>query len=103
MECWGDALKGQKKLSAPNSVSDPVLRYSSTPILHYSARPDSRMNTTKRMTTKRLVGPEDYTPNLGPACPRIFTVWLSCSILSGFFKTVTGLICRIRSRTSESG
>jgi hypothetical protein len=44
-----------------------------------------------------------YTPNRGPAWPRILTVWLSCSILSGFFNTVTGLICKIRSRTSESG
>jgi hypothetical protein len=44
-----------------------------------------------------------YTPSRGPAWPRILTVWLSCSIFSGFFNTVTGLICKIRSRTSESG
>jgi hypothetical protein len=44
-----------------------------------------------------------YSPNRGPVWPSIFTVWLSCSIFSGFFNTVTGLICKIRSRTSESG
>ena len=29
--------------------------------------------------------------NLGVLCPRIFTVRLSCSTFSGFFRTVTGL------------
>ena len=31
------------------------------------------------------------------------TVWFNCSILSGFFKTVTGLICKILSNTLLSG
>jgi hypothetical protein len=44
-----------------------------------------------------------YGSTLAVEWPRILTVWFNCSILSGFFKTVTGLICKILSSISPSG
>ena len=44
-----------------------------------------------------------YDSTLAVVWPRILTVWFNCSTLSGFFKTVTGLICKILSSTSLSG
>jgi hypothetical protein len=45
----------------------------------------------------------NYASTIAVVWPRIFTVWFNCSILSGFFKTVTGLICKILSSISLSG
>jgi hypothetical protein len=47
--------------------------------------------------------PISYDSNLALEWPRILTVWFNCSILSGFFRTVTGLICKILSSISLSG
>ena len=58
-------------------------------------------NTVKR--TAFLCRFRNYASTIAVVWPRIFTVWFNCSILSGFFKTVTGLICKILSSISLSG
>jgi hypothetical protein len=46
----------------------------------------------------------DYAANFTASlCPRILTVCCSCSVLSGFFKTVIGPFARMRSSISLSG
>jgi hypothetical protein len=49
-------------------------------------------------------GVPNYAANLTASLwPRIFTVCWSCSVLSGFFKTVIGPLASMRSSISLSG
>ena len=70
------------------------------PFIWYKAR--QRLQALCFINALRTVA-ISYDSTLAAECPRILTVWFNCSILSGFFRTVTGLICKILSSISLSG
>ncbi len=94
--CLGRRIKadGHNELAFRETTSFRRTSPEASEILAESQRQERKVNRTPVIS---------YGSTLAVEWPRILTVWFNCSILSGFFRTVTGLICKILSSISLSG